>query len=404
MSLVAVSFYEEPHAVWTLTAVLLLTVLLAWHRSAGTVAEKGSAIRDSGVLSNGNGYSIGEVESETPMPLGEVNVSKILIHPIKSCRGLSVTESRFTPLGLEWCIMDAETHVLVTAREVPKMVLIESTLEYDSSDPHDGRLLVKVPQESGPVSFSVPIIPTQDILDSWSIIGDCSLFKVYFMDGYIVQPLLPSDPSPNDILTEYMGRRVFFMMKGPTPRECPSTAAFPNLKATAVFQDGFPLLFASEESLQDVAQTVRTAASGDENSFGKIGGLDNDRWKDGNVEIERFRPNIVFKGAGYPWAEDMWRSIVISPKPNTDPTTASADETFTLVSKCTRCLLPNVDTKTAERDAAVPYKVLMKFRAGKDPARMSKPCFGCNGVPSGTGIVRVGDRVFVKEWAGEGGV
>lgn len=32
MSLVAVSFYEEPHAVWTLTAVLLLTVLLAWHR------------------------------------------------------------------------------------------------------------------------------------------------------------------------------------------------------------------------------------------------------------------------------------------------------------------------------------------------------------------------------------
>lgn len=121
----------------------------------------------------------------------------------------------------------------------------------------------------------------------------------------------------------------------------------------------------------------------------------------------------------------MWRSIVISPKPNTDPTTASADETFTLVSKCTRCLvrksitcllyrahrschcliqLPNVDTKTAERDAAVPYKVLMKFRAGKDPARMSKPCFGCNGVPSGTGIVRVGDRVFVKEWAGEGGV
>lgn len=84
--------------------------------------------------------------------------------------------------------MDAETHVLVTAREVPKvsndfmsvklsdpfipvvqMVLIESTLEYDSSDPHDGRLLVKVPQESGPVSFSVPIIPTQDILDSWSM-------------------------------------------------------------------------------------------------------------------------------------------------------------------------------------------------------------------------------------------
>ena len=50
------------------------------------------------------------------------------------------------------------------------------------------------------------------------------------------------------------------------------------------------------------------------------------------------------------------------------------------------------------RDAAVPYKVLLKFRRNKDPARMSKPCFGCNAIVGGTGIVRVGDRVEVLEW------
>ena len=47
----------------------------------------------------------------------------------------------------------------------------------------------------------------------------------------------------------------------------------------------------------------------------------------------------------------------------------------------------------------MPYKVLLKFRRNKDPARMSKPCFGCNAVVGGEGVVRVGDRVEVKEWA-----
>lgn len=53
----------------------------------------------------------------------------------------------------------------------------------------------------------------------------------------------------------------------------------------------------------------------------------------------------------------------------------------------------------------MPYKVLMKYRTGKDPARKNKPCFGVNGVPLGTGVIRVGDFVHVKEWtAGPEGV
>ena len=98
---------------------------------------------------------------------------------------------------------------------------------------------------------------------------------------------------------------------------------------------------------------------------------------------------------------------------------------ISLVSKCTRCLvrpdngmtttahqhtesscsqLPNVDPSTGVRDKAVPYKVLMKFRRGKDPDRPGKACFGCNGVPEGCGVIRVGDFVHVREWAGPGGV
>jgi len=66
--------------------------------------------------------------------------------------------------------------------------------------------------------------------------------------------------------------------------------------------------------------------------------------------------------------------------------------------------LPNVDPSTGVRDKAVPYKVLMKFRRGKDPAMPGKACFGCNGVPKGSGIILVGDFVHVREWAEPGGV
>ena len=53
--------------------------------------------------------------------------------------------------------------------------------------------------------------------------------------------------------------------------------------------------------------------------------------------MSRFRPNIVVKGSGVPFAEDMWRQIVLRP---VEPTEASDEtRTFTLVSKCTRCLV-----------------------------------------------------------------
>lgn len=59
--------------------------------------------------------------------------------------------------------------------------------------------------------------------------------------------------------------------------------------------------------------------------------------------------------------------------------------------------LPNVDPGTGIRDEAVPYKVIMKFRRGLDPARAGAPCVGCNGVPTGDGVVKVGDWVRVRK-------
>lgn len=52
-------------------------------------------------------------------------------------------------------------------------------------------------------------------------------------------------------------------------------------------QDGYPLLVASEESLSAVGSAIRDAATGNSATLGRIGGMDHDRWKDGQIEIER---------------------------------------------------------------------------------------------------------------------
>lgn len=57
--------------------------------------------------------------------------------------------------------------------------------------------------------------------------------------------------------------------------------------------------------------------------------------------------------------------------------------------------LPNVAPDTGLRDAAVPFKVLMKVRTGVEPNDKYKAFLGCNGVPLGSGVVRVGDVVTV---------
>ena len=55
-----------------------------------------------------------------------------------------------------------------------------------------------------------------------------------------------------------------------------------------------------------------------------------------HVPTVRYRPNVVFEGASLPFAEDMWRKMTIS---SPTPHGLSNVRSFTLVSKCTRCLV-----------------------------------------------------------------
>ncbi|KAI6136190.1 MOSC N-terminal beta barrel domain-containing protein [Pisolithus sp. B1] len=314
-----------------------------------------------------------------------IRVTKILIHPIKSCRGTSVQQARFTLEGFEydrkWCIIDARDNSVVTARQFSKMVLIYPRIVLGSSlEPEC--LEVSFPESSGCEPFSVPLNPGEEEIRHLRRVG-VSLWRKKDIDGYICESL--SGRSPSTILSEYLERPVHLVFKGPRPRVCPPTSRFPKLDAPSYFQDAYPLLIMSEESVAAVQGQVREMVG----SQG-VG----DEWTERELEIERFRPNIVIKGAGSPFVEDIITEMTIASEKQFDDREPSLVH---LVCKCTRCTLPNVDTMTGVRDNAVPLKSLVKFRRGLDPARASLPCLGCNGIFTREGVVKVGDWVHVKQ-------
>ncbi|PPQ74417.1 hypothetical protein CVT24_001046 [Panaeolus cyanescens] len=268
----------------------------------------------------------------------DVVVSKILIHPIKSCKGISVEKARYTPVGLEndrlWCVIDAKNVQVLTAREVPKVRQRKASNYFDPTDDDalmqmvrietsfvgEGDLKISFPDDSGCESFVVPRTPSEEVLKSWTILPKITLWPTHPpVDGYICGSTDSSSASASDILSRYFGFPVHLVFKGPDARRIDPTTAFPNLEAYAKFQDMYPLLILSEESTDEIEQEMQQ-------HVGKQG-ID-DEWKNRKIAIERFRPNIVVKGGG-PFAEDKWEEISIG---------SETSPTMTLVSKCTRCL------------------------------------------------------------------
>ncbi|KAJ3570554.1 hypothetical protein NP233_g4332 [Leucocoprinus birnbaumii] len=278
-----------------------------------------------------------------------------------------------------FCIIDAESGKILTADKLPKLVLIHPEIQTDELSPDGGVLVVNFPPESGCDNFSVPLRPSEETLSKWELVKNIILAKGYDpLDGYICQPSAAGASSPSDILTQYIGKPAHLAYKGPMPRKIDPTYDYPDHKGDAYFQWMYPMLLLSEESMEAILEKTRPLVGTQ-----GIG----EKWQDRELEVERFRPNIVFEGTD-PFAEDDWQEITIG-APNAP--------NITLVSKCVRCLLPNVDPDTGVRDAAVPYKVIMKFRTGLDPVYQKYPCVGCYAAPETDGVVNVGDKVYINK-------
>ncbi|CDW99805.1 hypothetical protein [Sporisorium scitamineum] len=350
-------------------------------------------------------------EDET---LGEI--AEIFIYPIKSCAGVSVSKAELTGQGFDldrrWmAVRTATTGKLekISLREEPKLTLIQPVIDDSTNTLKLSLTEVGQKQEKGRLGeTATPLRPTSTQLQAWKQVPSVEMYGDY-ADGRVAELSDESTRklSPSEWISEFLGypallihfdttsttaRDAFPVFKPPTDAQTWSNGDLDELhrKRGIEFQDEYPLLVASQESLEFVRSQLSaalTSADGGDGRGGRpITGIDPHKWSDPTaLSIARFRPNIVVKGNDMPsFSEDSWERIWILPS----PAARQSKAILQLVARCQRCLLTAVDPITAEKDPSVPLKLLNRSRmrvkksAGVEGGNgRAGPCFGMYAIP-----------------------
>jgi uncharacterized protein len=271
-----------------------------------------------------------------------VRLESITRYPVKSCQGQSLTEASVSPWGLDgdrrWMLVD-EDGAVVTGREHPRLVLVRP-------EPGEGGLRLHAPGR-----------PDLDVATP---------------DGTVQAPVqvwkseLTAAPAPDyahQWFSDLIGRSVRLVyLDDPTRRSV--NPAFGRPDDVVSFADGYPLLLATQESLDQLNDLIAAGPRPDE----------------APLPMARFRPNVVVSGAPA-WAEDDWSHVQIG------------DTTFRAVKACDRCVFTTVDPQTATKGRE-PLITLARHRRWD-----GKIWFGMNLIPDVSGAaptICVGDVVEVS--------
>ncbi|KAL0480010.1 Marc2 [Acrasis kona] len=292
-----------------------------------------------------------------------ITITDINIFPLKSCKGFTVKSWPYTDKGFkfdrEWMLISVKRNCQITQREYPKMSLIEASLteslEY---------LIIKTPDN--PLELRIPTkLPDYPKMDTVVLFGNevnavdmgdeaadhLSAFlnyKVRLMktpDDHVRKPAQELfDDSMNDVVT----KTVFNNDK---------SLVAPILNSS--FADNFPFLVIADISLEDLNKKATD-----------------------QIEMLRFRPNIVVTGTKQPFEEDTWHFIEINGENKSG---------FYCATCCDRCTIPNVNPSKGVKDVDVRV-VLSSFRRNNK----NQPLFGvyllCT---SKEGTISVGDTIQV---------
>ena len=148
------------------------------------------------------------------------------------------------------------------------------------------------------------------------------------------------------------------------------------------FADVASYLVVTEESLDDVSS----------------------RLPDGmQMDITKFRPNIVVSGSQEAWDEDYWGGLTIGETPD-DSVNSRGNVQMTLTMNCARCVSINIDYSTGQTAQGAEGEILKKLMKDRrvDKGAKYSPIFGRYGFlnqasSSEYPIISVGDQVIVSK-------
>ena len=243
----------------------------------------------------------------------KVSVNQLCVYPIKSCAGVSLSESLLIETGFEfdraWMVVDAEG-MFLSQRQLPRMALIQPTLK-------SAEMVLRAP---GMLALHVALDTVEKAtrVQVWD-----DAVAAYDMGDLAAQ-----------WFSDFLGQRLRLVRFDPEQKRLSDKAWTGDIAAENAFSDGFPILVTSTASLAEMNRRLRLAGQPD-------------------ITLARFRPNLVLNGLDA-HGEDHLDELVFS--------AAEGEVRLKLVKPCTRCSIPDVDPVTAVSGQAV-GDVLASYRA-----------------------------------------
>jgi uncharacterized protein len=171
------------------------------------------------------------------------------------------------------------------------MILIHPQIHPNEDSSTGGILEIHFPEGSGIAAVQTALRPRDDLLLEWPRIEDVEIWS-NITDAHVCPALDESGSlDPSDAISQYMGRDVLLVYKGLTTRYF--TYESKSLKGPTAFQDGYPILIATEESLRDVQSKVELSANGVEGWA--IKGVVDGGWS-GELAMERYERPLKKSG------------------------------------------------------------------------------------------------------------
>ena len=260
-------------------------------------------------------------------------IEQLMIYPVKSCRGISLTHSVVLDEGLQfdrqWMIVDA-TGAFLTQRECPDMARIVPSLPLSATGLAE--LHLSFANAQGQLELSSPVLRVNPSQES----GDRQV-SVWKFEGQAVD----CGHTASKVLSDFLRRPVRLVRFSETETRACNKAWTGELDGRTHFSDGYPILILGQASVVDLAARMNLRV----------------------LEIERFRPNIVL--AGLPaYEEDFLRSLHVCENLLSDGLTLQATNALKLrmVKPCPRCPIPRVDPWTGQVSLADPAAELATYR------------------------------------------
>ncbi|KAE9554682.1 hypothetical protein FO519_002092 [Halicephalobus sp. NKZ332] len=298
-------------------------------------------------------------------------VKELYVHPIKSGKALNIGWIDCTKNGAKYnenkdrnfLIVDEKAnHLFLTARQYPKLVLVESHVENNT-------LTVKIPDGRSVSVDLAEVIKKNDV-------------RRGILHAKLTQDGLDCGDEVGELISEFIETtdkrkiRLLYYVKGlDTERDCDTDPSYwlnpvPLLHDTPAFQDLASYMLCTDASVDELN--------------GRLSELDDDKC---TVSVRNFRPNINVSGT-LPFDEDRWLHVRIG------------EVEFACFKPCTRCVLTTVDPDAGKMNKNMqPLKTLRTYRLAPKGKLLDNykesPIFGVNLAVIKEGRIKVGDEVLM---------